>query len=66
MASEIMSTEYRGQLRRPGNGGLAGGRQNLAAGSPKVASEDVVEASTASSGGQTHSYHQNMLQDPTD
>ena len=62
MAPEIMSTEHPGQLRRPGNRGLAGGRQDLVAGSPKAASEDVVEASTASSGGQTHSYHQNMLQ----
>ena len=36
MAPEIMSTEHPGQLRRPGNGGLAGGRQDLAAGSPKA------------------------------
>ena len=64
MAYEIMSTEYPGQLRRPGNGGLAGGRQDLAAGSPKAASEDVVEASTTSSGRRTHSNHQNMLQQP--
>ena len=32
----LISTEHPGQFRRPGNRGLAGGRQDLVAGSPKA------------------------------